>query len=201
MPLLSLETYVFPEDLLARPPAETGDAEDWWVLHTRPRVEKCLARRFLDRQVSYFLPLYERQWRKRGRLFRSYLPLFPGYLFVHGGSQVRLAALETNLVARVLPVPDQGQLQADLQRVYRLVTSGQVLRPEQRLLPGSWVEIIGGPMQGLEGKVIRSAKGLKFFVEVEFLQRGVSVEIDSSMIQPSNARPITGTTDRTVTRH
>jgi transcription antitermination factor NusG len=70
--------------------------------------------------------------------------------------------------------------------VYRLVTSGQPLIPEKRLIPGSWVEIISGPLQGLQGRIIGTAKCLKLFVEVQFLQRGVSVEIDRSMIQPSN---------------
>jgi transcriptional antiterminator RfaH len=185
MPLLALETFVFPDELFG------GDltlAGDWWVLHTRPRVEKALARKFLDRRTPFFLPLYQREWRKSGRLFRSHLPLFPGYVFLHGAGQDRLAALETNLVARVIPVSDQMQLHADLERVYRLVTSGKPLVPEHRLLPGDWVEITCGPLQGLEGRIIRSAKGLKFFVEVEFLQQGVSVEVDSSMIQPCDRR-------------
>jgi len=194
MPLLSLETFLFPDDLFSRADVGENTSGEWWVLHTRPRVEKCLARKFLDHQISFFLPLYDRQWRKRGRLFRSFLPLFPGYLFLHGGSQIRLAALETNLVARVIPVPDQAQLHADLKRVHRLVTSGQSLSPEHRLLPGSWVEITGGPLQGLEGKVIRSPKGLKLLVEVQFLQQGVSVEIDTSMIQPTGPRRVTSHT-------
>jgi transcription antitermination factor NusG len=195
MPLLTLESFLFPDDLFSSGDIERGHAGDWWVLHTRPRVEKTLARRFLDRQIPFFLPLYDRQWRKRGRLFLSHLPLFPGYLFVRGSGQVRLAALETNQVARVIPVPDQAQLHADLGRIYRLVTSGKTLIPEQRLIPGSWVEIISGALEGLEGKIIRSSKGLKLFVEVQFLQRGVSVEIESSMIQPSSRQHMTAASD------
>jgi hypothetical protein len=95
--------------------------------------------------------------------------------------------LETNFVARVLRVPDQFQIQADLERVHRLIASGGALVPEDRLQPGALVEIIAGPLSGLEGKIIRRGKQLKFIVEVHFLQRGVSVEIESWMIEPRSS--------------
>jgi transcriptional antiterminator RfaH len=182
MPLLALEPFVFPDDLLLKP-ADGGDAR-WWALHTRPRAEKTLARKLLDRTAPFFLPLYQREWRNRGRLFRSHLPLFPGYLFLYGDRDIRLSALETNLVVNVLPVEDQAQLHADLARVYHLITTGAALAPEDRMQPGARVRITNGALAGLEGKVIRRGKHLKFFVEVHFLQRAVSAEIESWMIEP-----------------
>jgi transcriptional antiterminator RfaH len=190
MPLLPLEPFLYPEDLLSPPATAEADPSRWWVLHTRPRTEKCLARRFLSRTLPFFLPLYKRQWRSRGRLLCSHVPLFPGYLFLRGDYQVRLAALETNLIVRCLPVEDQEQLQADLARVYHLMATGEALTPEDRLRPGAPVEIVHGPLAGLEGKVIRRGKQLKLFVEVQMLQRGVSVEIEGWMIQPlGDGRP------------
>jgi transcriptional antiterminator RfaH len=184
MPLLSLEPFIFPENLLSAPRGDGDPLVRWYVLHTRPRVEKTLARKLLGKQMAFFLPLYQREWRNRGRLFRSYLPLFPGYLFLHGDSQSRTAALETNLVVQALSVDDQAQLAADLARVYHLVLSGKNLAPEDRLTPGSKVEITKGPLAGLEGTILRRGKRLKFFVEVQFLQRAVSAEIESWMLQP-----------------
>jgi transcription antitermination factor NusG len=183
MPLLALEPFIHPPGLLdgAVPPA---GLDRWWVLHTRPRAEKTLARRFLDRSISFFLPLYQREWRSRGRKFRSFLPLFSGYVFLHGEPQARLVALETNLVAQVLPVDDQGQLHADLARVHHLITTGAPLAPEDRLESGDAVEIIKGPLAGLTGKVLRRGRNLKFVIEVQFLRRAVSAEVESWMIQP-----------------
>lgn len=190
MPLLPLEPFLYPEDLLSQTTTAAADPPRWWVLHTRPRTEKCLARRFLARNLAFFLPLYQRQWRSRGRLLSSYVPLFPGYIFLHGDYQTRLAALETNRVARCLPVEDQDRLHAELARVYHLMAAGEPLAPEDRLQPGARVEIIHGPLAGLEGKVLRRGKQLRFFVEVQLLQRGVSVEIENWMIQPlDSVRP------------
>jgi transcriptional antiterminator RfaH len=184
MPLLPLEPYLFPGDLFEDPAPVVNSPERWWVLHSRPRAEKALARQLLARSLPFFLPLHHRQWRSRGRLQSSYLPLFPGYVFLRGDDDGRVAALTTNLVAHVLPVPDQNQLVADLIRVNHLIVSGSPLTPEDRLEPGTLVEITAGPFAGMEGKILRSGKNLRFFVEVQFLQRGVSVEIESWMFQP-----------------
>jgi transcriptional antiterminator RfaH len=192
MPLLPAETALYPEDLLQSPVNSVKDAR-WWVFHTRPRAEKSLARHLLRREIGFYLPLYERQWRTGGRLRTSHLPLFPGYLFARGDSQERLQALETNLVVQTLCVGDEARLVQDLQHVQRMIQSGLPLLPEERLEPGQPVEIISGPLQGLHGKVLRRGKQCTFVVEVDFLQRGASVEIDMAV-----CRPVEDTQERQV---
>jgi transcription antitermination factor NusG len=184
MPLLALERYLYPDDLLGNPACFADVPERWWVLHTRPRAEKTLARQCFGRKLPFYLPLYRKKWRSAGRLQNSYLPLFPGYVFLYGEAQVRHAALETNLVAQAISVSDQGQLQADLVRLNRLLDVDAAVAPEDRLEPGAPVKVIHGPLAGLEGKVLRRDKNCRFVIEVQFLQRGVSAEIESWMIQP-----------------
>src|SRR5947209_4182030 len=172
MPLLSMEPFVFPDDLLTAPAEPPADDARWWVLHTRPRAEKALARKILVQELHYFLPLGKKQWRNNGRSFASYVPLFTGYIFLYGDADARYRALETNLVAACLPVADQGRLHEDLRRVYQLVASGAPVSPEERLEAGARVEIISGPFAGMEGRVLRRGKQLKFFIEVQFLRQG-----------------------------
>jgi len=188
MPLLPLEPYLFPSDLFATSANGPDGAQPWWVLHSRPRTEKAMARQFLARGLTFFLPLYQRQWRSKGRMQSSYLPLFPGYIFLRGDDEARVAALTTNLIANVLAVKDQASLTADLARVHHLMESGSALTPEAQLAPGARVEIIAGPLAGLEGKVLHRGKKMHFFIEVHLLQQGVSVEIESWMFQPVQGR-------------
>jgi hypothetical protein len=53
----------------------------WWVAHTKSRNEKALAWQMQKRNISYFLPLTEKVYKKSRRVFRSMLPLFSGYVF------------------------------------------------------------------------------------------------------------------------
>jgi transcription antitermination factor NusG len=184
MPVLPLEPFLFPGDLLDRPVTAFEEGARWWVLHTRPRTEKALSRRLLSNSIPFFLPLCPRQWRSRGRLLCSHLPLFPSYVFLHGDPQARLAALQTKLVAHCLDVVDQDRMNTDLAAVYRMMTSGRPFTPEERLQPGMAVQITSGPLAGLEGTVIRRRNGLRFLVAVNFLHRGASVEIEEWMITP-----------------
>lgn len=183
MPLLAVEPCIQPESLLDHPPIGTDGGSQFWVLHTRPRSEKALARVFLERGMSYFLPTYRREWRKNGRQFRSYLPLFPGYIFLHGSHDERSTALETNLVATVIPVRDQLQLHADLFRVHRLIQSGAPVTPEEMLEPGDPVSIVRGPLAGLDGIILQRGKNLKFVIEVRMLGRAVAAEVQNWMLE------------------
>jgi transcriptional antiterminator RfaH len=189
MPLLPPEPFVYPEDLLTSSVPTSEQEGCWWVLHTRPRAEKALARKLLHQKQGFFLPLHKKQWRTNGRLLTSHVPLFPGYVFLRGDAASRLVALQTNQVARILDVPDGASLQADLARVFAVMEKGLPMAPEERLQPGSLVTITAGPLCGLEGKILRRDKRLRFIVEVNFIQRGASVEVEAWMLEPRTTPP------------
>ena len=165
----------------SRPPGE-GEPQ-WFALAVKPRYDKAVARTLEMKGFQTFLPVYKKQHRYLARSKDSELPLFPGYVFLHGDGGERLLALETNLVAQVLPVPDQSQLHADLARVHRLMASDSPLSPQPRLAPGTPVRIISGVFAGMEGTVLRDGRNLRLLVEVRFLHQGVSVEIEAWMLE------------------
>ncbi|OAI41164.1 hypothetical protein AYO40_03730 [Planctomycetaceae bacterium SCGC AG-212-D15] len=179
--MLPQEPSVFPEDLLS---AE-GVQGSWCVLHTRPRAEKSIARKFLRARLPFFLPQYEKKCYGGGRVRSAYLPLFPGYVFARGEG-VRDAALATNQVAQVLPVPDQQRFHEDLLRIHRLTQAEFELTPEERLCVGTRVIITAGALADMCGKVLRCGTKCRFFVEIDFLGRGVSVEVESWLLRPVN---------------
>lgn len=191
MPVLVSEPYIYPDNIIESDLEEATDLngdeqERWWALHVRPRSEKSLSRRLLLNRISFFLPLYERRRRIQRRQVSSYLPLFPGYLFLRGDETARRIAIETNLVVSSLFVEDQKTFRKDLSSLLRLVRSGSALSPTERLQPGMPAEIISGPLAGIRGKILRKTgtRALKFVIEVKLLQQGTSVELDSSMVRP-----------------
>ncbi len=186
MPILAREPDAYPENLLESPAVE-HDAGSicWWVLHTLPRREKELMRRLGALQVCFYAPLAERRTRgSTGRIRTAYVPLFPGYVFLHGDEDDRQRAMKTNCAIRWLCVPDQATLTHDLRQINRLTKSGASLRAVDRFMPGTHVEISQGPLAGLEGTIIRRDQHATLLIEVHFLKRGASVEIEDWMVEP-----------------
>ena len=179
MPVLSPELDLYPDELLSDE-GEPDHASErvWWVLHTKPRQEKSLVRQLHRSGIPYYLPLIPRRWRLRGRMMTSHLPLFPSYVFLRGDRQERVSALSTNRVVRSLEVVDQRGLWRDLRQIHRLIAAGMPIAPENRLTSGTPVEITSGPLTGLRGKVLRSASGNRFVVQIDFIQQGASVVLD-----------------------
>jgi transcriptional antiterminator RfaH len=186
MPLLPEEPFVYPADLFTASERGCPEPGKWWVLHTRPRAEKVIARNLLALHSSFFLPLMRKRWECRGRTLTSYLPLFPGYVFLRGDDTARLTALQTKQVVRVLECPDREKFETDLGRIYRVMESGAPVAPEDRLQPGMPVVLTSGPLAGLEGKIIRRDRRMRFVIEVDFIQRGASVEVEGWMLQPGD---------------
>src|SRR5690606_10313717 len=116
VPVLKSEPAIWPADLFqtADQPSPSGR---WWALHTRPRAEKVLARRLYSQRISFFLPLEHKRLKKPGSPRYSCLPLFPGYVFLRGGEEQRLAALKTNVVIQCLEAADQDRLDSDLRSI------------------------------------------------------------------------------------
>jgi transcriptional antiterminator RfaH len=188
MPILPAEPETFPAGLFEQPP-RPADGRRWWVLHTKPRQEKSLARCLVAARAAYYLPAVGRRCRVRGRVLTARIPLFTGYVFLLADREERVAALATNRVVRCLEVPDQDGLWHDLAQVHRLIASGAPVIPEQRLAPGMIVEVTTGPLAGLRGKILRTATGRRFVVQVDFIQQGASVLIEDYALVPIDAAP------------
>jgi transcriptional antiterminator RfaH len=183
MPILQKETTHHPENLWTGF-ADDSSARSWWVLHTKSRQEKSLARELLGSEVPFFLPQVEKTAVVRGRRRSTYIPLFTSYLFLFGNEEERIRSLTTNRVVGVLPVADQSELYGDLRQVWHLIQSQAPLTVEARLSPGQRVRVMAGVLAGIEGTVLSRHRKTRLLVGVTLLQRGVSIEIDDYLLEP-----------------
>jgi transcription antitermination factor NusG len=173
-------------------PAALADRRGrWWAVYTRAKGEKALARHLHGHTVPYYLPLKRNSWRNNGRTFTSHLPLFPGYVFFHGDEDDRVTALESNLISRILEVPDQHRLWRDLRQVDRMLGSEVEVDRADVLELGQPVNIIAGPFLGLQGVLLRRGNQMRLVVEVAFLRQAVSVEVESWMVEPAGRPGLT----------
>jgi transcriptional antiterminator RfaH len=187
VPILAAEPDRYPPHLFDGPP--TG--RSWFVLHTKPRQEKCLARHLLAAGVSFYLPTVPRRNQIRGRTVTAHTPLFPGYLFLYADGEERVTALTSNRIVHSLVVHDQARLWADLRQIDRLLGAGLPVAAETRLAPGTPVEITTGPLAGLCGTVVRSGSARRFVVRVDFIHQGASVLLEDCALLPLRGAGLT----------
>lgn len=180
MPILPAEPDIFPADLLDRPVEGTS----WWVLYTMARREKELMRRLTAAHVSFYSPLVKKRSRSPGgRTRTSYVPLFPGYVFLQGDDAERRVALTTSCVSQCIPVVDVARLVGDLRQIRQLIEADVPLTPEERLEAGQRVRVRGGSLAGLEGTIVKRHGQQRLLVAVEFLQRGASVQLEDFAVE------------------
>jgi len=160
--------------------------KQWWIAHTKSRVEKVFAWDLLRRQVPYFLPMTQRITFSGGRKRRVVLPLFSSYVFIYGDDDDRAAALMTNRLCRLIRVVKQQSLTRELAAIERGLESNLPIDPYPFAAVGKRCRIAGGPMLGVEGTVVqRNAKSSRLILEVRMLGQGASVEIDSDLLEPA----------------
>ena len=156
----------------------------WWVAHTKPRQEKALARDLLRSSIPYFLPMYEARRRSRGRSWKAVLPLFPGYVFFCSNENDRLKVLGTGRIAKLIPVDDQAGLVTELSLLKRVIEAGLGVDPYPELKTKSRCRVRSGPLQDIEGQVLRRKGKARFIVTISILGQGASVEIDGNELEP-----------------
>jgi transcriptional antiterminator RfaH len=180
VPILAAEPDRYPVHLLDGAAPERG----WYVLHTKPRQEKSLARHLHAAGIAYYLPTVLRRSTVRSRVLTAHVPLFPGYVFLNADREERVTALASNRVVNSLIVADPSRLWDDLRQIDRLLNVGLPVSTETFLAPGTPVEITTGPLAGLCGTVVRTASGRRFVVRVDFIQRGASVLLEDCALLP-----------------
>jgi transcriptional antiterminator NusG len=170
MPLLKKEAEVFPDDLFSL-------QAPWVVVHVRSRQEKLLARHLTRKNVPFYLPQIEKITKRSGRTFKSYVPLFPGYVFIRGGGEARDVAWRSNVVANIIDVDDQPLLHNELLQLRQLQESGASLTPHLDVVVGAPVRITDGVFAGYTGVVVKEKEKERLIVTISHLHRAVAVEL------------------------
>jgi transcription termination/antitermination protein NusG len=155
----------------------------WWVAHTKSRNEKALAWQMHKKNISYFLPLTEKVYKKSRRVMRSMLPLFSGYVFFCGSEEDRLEVLKTNRVASLLEVKDQHHLIDELSPIEKALQSGAVLAPYNYIKAGQLCKVIAGPLMGTEGLAVSEQNKTRLVLQVDILGKATCLEIDAALLE------------------
>lgn len=174
---------VFDGSVPARFPHDRDLEEDlglWWVIHTKPNCERQIATYFLNRSISYFLPLYLKKTRfgNLGRIRTSEVPLFGGYLCFALDKQDHRLLYDTKKFVRIIKVDDQERFVRELKGVTAAIKTEQDLRVRTGIMPGKRVIVLDGPLQGTEGVVVRHRGERQLALSVRMFNQTVVVRLD-----------------------
>ena len=155
----------------------------WYVLHVKPRTEKKVTERLKIFRLWHYLPLYKKTTRVQRRKVVRMLPIFPGYVFARLNQLSRLEVLKTNLVVRVIEVPNQRELIHQLRQIMRVSRNSQDVRVVEKFNAGDKIRIKHGPFYGIEGYVKSDDGGLQIVVNVDILGQAVAVKLSPSDVE------------------
>jgi transcriptional antiterminator RfaH len=175
---------------LESPPNVLPAAASWAAVHTQPRAEKRCAGILAERRVVHFLPMTLSRKVYGHQVRKTWLPLFPGYLFLEDTPEARRHLFATKKVARVLTPKDPAGLARDLEGIARALAADPEARAAQDLEPGVRVEVVHGPLRGLFGELIRHKGGARLVIRVEFIGYGAVIDIDEAFVMPARERGV-----------
>ncbi len=181
MPTLPPMPDRMPADVLGAAPVAP---EAWWVLRTKPRQEKKLARWLLRAGLGYFLPMRRRVRNWRGRRIRSEEALLAGYVFMRGHEAQATQAFGSGAVSERLRVANESGLYAELRALDALSALERELRELPGLVEGREVELKAGPLKGIRGVITQRGASPAFAVRLEILGRVLEIALDPAEVEP-----------------
>jgi transcription antitermination factor NusG len=175
--------------MLTRDPEPLEDnrpgGPNWFAIYTRHQHEKLAASSLAYKGFEVFLPLYTavRQWSDRTKELS--LPLFPCYLFLRGGLEERLSILTTPGVHGLVGfagvaavIPD-----AEIEALRQAMVRGARVEPHPFLKCGDWVRVKSGPLEGIEGVLVRHKSQFRLVLSVDLVQKSAAVEVDAWAVE------------------
>jgi len=179
-PILGLnaeEGVVLPSDYLK---------PRWYAAYTCANHERSVRDQLEQRSVESFLPDYETVRRWKDRRIRIMLPLFPGYVFVHLALRDRLRVLQIPSVVRLVGFGGQPAvlLDQEIEGLRQGLAREMGIEPYPYLRVGHRVRVRNGPLQGMEGMLVRKKNGSRLVISLGLIMRSVAVEIDLAELEP-----------------
>jgi len=159
----------------------------WYALWTRSRFEKKLLSELSDRDIEVFLPMREVLSRWKDRRKKVWLPLFPGYIFVNHVNTPENRFRILNIPGAVRFVGQEGRAEPvpeeQIEYVRKFLESSIAVDPYPYMHIGSRVEVIAGPLKGIQGILVEKRGKFRFVVQVDLIRQAVSVEINASDVR------------------
>ncbi|MGE3707814.1 MAG: UpxY family transcription antiterminator [Vicinamibacterales bacterium] len=162
------------------------DRRRWFAVWTRSRHEQAVRDQLRAQEVDVFLPTITKWSRWKDRRKKIDWPLFPGYCFVRIEPTDTMRVLKCRGVVRIVsfeggpaPIPE-----TEIESIRQLVESKLRFDACPLLEEGAAVEVVGGPLRGVLGRLARkTGTHARIVLSVELIGRAVSVEVHAADVR------------------
>lgn len=160
----------------------------WYAVHARSRHEDVVFDGLRRKSVEAFVPKVQVMSRRRDRRKRIFVPLLPGYVFVHTNLSPYeyWDIIKTYGVVRIVgiqgkPVPVREE---EMESLRILHGTDRTVRNQAYMKRGDRVMIMEGPLKGLTGFYLsHKGKSDKVVISIELLRRSLAVEMQNWIVE------------------
>lgn len=161
----------------------------WFAVYTQYKREKLACRLLENSQIEAYLPIQKITRRYNRKVKKVELPLINHYLFVKITRDEYVKVLQCQYVIHfvkfsnnLISIPDQEILL--IKRILGEIE--EVELADTDLQRGDEVEVIGGNLTGLKGRLIKKENNQYFNVRLENLNISLNVSIASNLLRKIN---------------
>ena len=166
----------------------TNNSSEWYALQVYSRQEIAISRSLLVKGLETYVPLSRSTKKLSDRVKKIDSALFPGYVFCRMTLETRLPVVTTPGVVRLVGIGQQPIpiLQPEMDALKKLEETQLERQPSAIPSAGERVLICGGPLEGVEGLLVRANRQSRLLLTVSVLHRAVSVEVEEEWVTPLN---------------
>jgi transcription antitermination factor NusG len=169
------------DDIAGFQPSKTSTT-NWYTLKVRTGAETKAAEALQYRGFAPYCPLQfeRRQYSDRMKVVKA--AAFPGYVFCQFDVQHKLPIISSPGVEYIVGFAEGPAAvpEKEIEDVRRMIDAGALAVP--CVARGAKVRVTHGPLQGVEGVLVRDTNGDRLVVSIELLSRGASLHINQDSI-------------------
>ncbi|MEZ5039016.1 MAG: UpxY family transcription antiterminator [Saprospiraceae bacterium] len=159
----------------------------WFAVYTRYKREKQVVKRLEEKGITTYLPLQRVKRYYTRKVKQVELPLISCYLFTKITKPEYIPVLDTPDVVKfvrfsknLISIPER-----EIQLIQRVVGEEieVEMEPSTHMRAGDEVEIIGGQLTGLKGKLVSQEGKKNFLIELESLGYAMRMQVDPQYLR------------------
>ncbi len=154
--------------------------KQWIAVYTKPRHEKTVLNQFEEKGIESYLPLVRQKHRWSDRMKWVETPIFKSYIFACVELKDNLSVLQTRGVHNIVKFQNKIAVIPEIQitNLRKIIEGGFDPFPSDYFIIGDEVEVIGGPLRGINGIVSRNDAPDKLIIKIDVIQHAVAVQIE-----------------------